>query len=138
MGIFAAQYPFQLQQVIDHAERFVALLSSARAHGQALNDVGRVWLTGRIEEIETVVGTLVADWQGGQLPERAVVVAVSSYLGAMHAGAARYLGMGAETACCRTDVANTIPLTPYVEDAGTADTLPGSPAALAEVRRSED
>ena len=137
MGIFEAQYPFQLQQVIDHAERFVALVSSASAHGQGLNDVGRAWLTGRTEELETVIGMFVADWRSGQLPERATVVAVSSYLGAMHAGAERYLGMGAETACCRTDVANTIPLTPYSEDPGTADTLPGSPAALADVRRPE-
>jgi hypothetical protein len=137
MGIFEAQYPFQLQQVIDHAERFVALVSSASAHGQGLNDVGRAWLTGRTEELETVIGMFVADWQSGQLPERAAVVAVSSDLGAMHAGAERYLGMGAEAVCCRTDVANTIPLTPYGEDPGTADTLPGSPAALTDVRRPE-
>ena len=137
MRIFDAQYPFQLQQVIDHGERFVALLTSANAHGQGLNDVGRAWLTGRIEEVETVLETFVADWRSGQLPERAAVVAVSSYLGAMHAGAERHLGIGAEAACCKTDVANTIPLTPYAEDAGTADTLPGSPSAFAEVRRPE-
>jgi hypothetical protein len=136
MGIFDAQYPFQLQQVIDHAERFVALLSSANAQAQAFNEVGRAWLTGRTEEVETVLEALVADWQRGQLPERAAVVAVSSYLGAMHAGAARYLGMGPEAPCCRIDVANTIPLTPY-EDAGAADTLPGSPAALADSGRPE-
>ena len=135
MTIFEAQYPFQLQQVIDHGERFIALLTSAKAHDQGLNDVGRAWLTGRIEEIETVLGMFVADWRSCRLSERSAVVAVSSYLVAMHAGAERYLGMGAEAACCKTDVANTIPLTPYAEDAGTADTLPGSPSALADVPR---
>jgi len=137
MGIFDAQYPFQLQQVIDHAERFVALLSSASAQAPAFNEVGRAWLTGRIEEVETVLDALVTDWRSGQLTERAAIVAISSYLAAMHAGAARYLGMGPEAPCCRSDVANTIPLTPYGEDAGAADTLPGSPAALAGSGRPE-
>jgi hypothetical protein len=137
MEIFEAQYPCPLQQVIDHAERFIALLSSTSAHGQALNAVGPAWLTGRIEELETMIGTFVADWRRGRLPEQAAVIAISSYLAAMHAGAERHLGIGPEAACCIPNVANKIPATPYAEDLGTADTLPGSPAALADLGEQE-
>jgi hypothetical protein len=137
MNVFEEQYPFPLQQVIDHAERFIALLSSPNDHGRDLNGAGRAWVTGRIEELETVIGTFVGDWRRGELPDQAAVVAISSYLEAMHAGAERYLGMGAEAACCRADEPNTIPAMPYAEDLGTADTLPGSPAALADLRRPQ-
>lgn len=137
MTLFEAEYPFQLQQVIDHARRFIALLPSADDAAQS--ERARVWLTGRAQEIETVLGALVADWGGGRLPERAAVVAIASYLSAMHAGAEQYLGTGAEEACCQGDAASTIPLTPYgAEDAATADTLPGCPGALAESRRPGD
>ncbi|HEY1698009.1 MAG TPA: hypothetical protein VGG39_37875 [Polyangiaceae bacterium] len=137
MAIFGPQYPFRLQQVIDHAERFVALLTSMRVRGEPSGDVARAWLTGRVEEIESVLGTLVADWRGGRLSESSAVAAVSSYLGAMHAAAERQLGTEAEAECCRSDVANTIPLTAYGDDGATADTLPGSPAALADSERPE-
>jgi hypothetical protein len=129
MNIFEAEYPFQMQQVIDHARRFIALLSGADAAAQG--ERARVWLAGRGQEIETVVGAMVADWRSGRLPERAAVVAIASYLNAMHAGAELHLGTGAEEACCQSDAASTIPQTPYGgEDAGTADTLPGCPGAL--------
>jgi hypothetical protein len=137
MGIFGPQYPFRLQQVIDHAERFVALLANARARGEPADDQARAWLLGRVEEIETVLGALLADWRGGRLSESAAVAAVSSYLGALHAAAQRHVGTGEEAACCQGDVATTIPLTAYCEDPATADTLPGSPAALADPCRPE-
>ncbi|MGH7298575.1 MAG: hypothetical protein ACRELB_26785 [Polyangiaceae bacterium] len=137
MAIFGPQYPFRLQQVIDHAERFVALLTSMRVRGEPSGDIARAWLTGRVEETESVLGTLVADWRGGRLSESAAVAAASSYLGAMHAAAERHLGTAAEAECCRSDVANTIPLTAYGDDAAAADTLPGSPAALADSGRPE-
>jgi hypothetical protein len=92
MGIFQAQYPSQLQQVMDHAERFAALLATANSRSHVWDDAAQAWLTSRFDEIEAVVGALVADWQAGQLSERAAVVAISSYLRAMHAGADRRLG----------------------------------------------
>lgn len=135
MSLFEAEYPFQLQQVIDHAQRFVALLSSACARVEVSNERARVWLTGRAQEIETVLEAFVADWRSGKLPELAAVAAISSYLGAMHVGAEQHLGTGSEAACCQGEAASTIPLTPYGEDAAMADTFPGSPAALADSRR---
>jgi hypothetical protein len=130
MSVFEAEYPLQLQQVIDHARRFIALLASAGAMGLR----GRVWLTGRTEEIETVLGALVADWRDGSLPEMAAVAAISSYLRAMHAGAEQHVGTGAEATCCQTEAASTMPQTRYGEDAeATADTLPGCPGALSRV-----
>ncbi len=127
MSAFDAEYPFQLQQVVDHARRFVALLPSVE--GAGVPERARVWLTGRVAEIETVVGALVADWRAGRLPEGAAVRAITSYLGAMHAGAEQHLGTGAEEACCQTDAASTLPQTPYgSEDPATAETLPGCPA----------
>ena len=137
MDIFEEQYPLPLQQVIDHAERFIALLASPNDRGQASRGAGHPWLTGRIEELETVIGMFVADWRRGRLPEPAAVVAISSYLAAMHAGAQRHLGMSAEAACCRADVAHTIQVMPYAEDLGTADTLSGFPATMAELWRPE-
>jgi hypothetical protein len=137
MALFGPQYPFRLQQVIDHAERFVALLMSATARGQPASDLARSWLTGRVEEIESVLGRLVADWQAGRLTESAAVASASSYLAAMHAAAERHLGAGAEAECCQADIANTIPLTAYGDDGAGADTLPGSPATLADSRRPE-
>jgi hypothetical protein len=134
MSLFEAEYPYQLQQVIDHARRFLALLSGADV---AQSERARVWLTGRAAEIETVLAGLVADWRAGRLPERAAVVAIASYLRAMHAGAEQHLGASAEEACCQSDAASTIPQTPYGgEDVATADTLPGCPGALAGSRTS--
>ncbi|MGH7296638.1 MAG: hypothetical protein ACRELB_16990 [Polyangiaceae bacterium] len=129
MNLFEAEYPFQLQQVIDHARRFIALLSSADAAPQS--ERSRVWLTGRAQEIEMVLGSLVGDWRGGRLPERAAARAIASYLNAMHMGAEQHLGTGSEDACCQGDAASTIPQTAYGgEDPATADTLPGCPGAL--------
>jgi hypothetical protein len=130
MSLFDAEYPFRLQQVIDRARRFVALLSSADA---PQSERGRVWLTGRVEEIQTILAEQVGDWRGGRLPETAAVAAMSSYLGALHAGAEQHLGTAV---CCVSDAARTIPLTPYSgEDAATADTLPGYPGRAGESRR---
>jgi hypothetical protein len=130
MNPFDAEYPRRLQQVIDHARRFVALLSSADA---PQSERGRVWLTGRVEEIQTIFAELVGDWRGGRLPETAAVAAMSSYLGALHEGAEQHLGTAV---CCVSDRATMIPLTPYGgEDAATADTLPGYPGLPGDSRR---
>jgi hypothetical protein len=133
MDIFEAGYPFLLQQVIDHARRFVLLLPSADASTQS--EPARVWLTGRATEIETVLAALVTDWRSGQLSERAAARAIASYLSAMHAAGEQHLGTGAEEACCEADAATTIPQTPFggAREGATADTLPGCPGAFSGV-----
>lgn len=121
--VFRERYPHQLQQVIDHADRFRGLIRERGATTDAVAPEGRGWLTGRAEEVETVIGSMVVDWESGHLSERAAVVAISAYLGALHVGADRYLKTGPEAPCCQSDVASTLPQRPWGSDLETADTL---------------
>jgi hypothetical protein len=119
MGIFGPYYPPLLQLAISHAERFAVLLSGIEVCQAPAEDAARAWLTGRSEEIETVIECVVDDWNAGRLSEEAAEAAVSSYLRAMHAGARRHLGLGDVAACCLGDVAATVAQISVEEDART-------------------
>ncbi|MGH7298579.1 MAG: hypothetical protein ACRELB_26805, partial [Polyangiaceae bacterium] len=67
MGIFGPYYPPLLQLAMSHAERFAAVLSSVEVRQRPPGETAQAWLTGRTEEIETVIGCLVEDWKAGRL-----------------------------------------------------------------------
>jgi hypothetical protein len=121
MGIFGphAHYPLALQQAVDHAERFAALLATVEVRHRPADRAARAWLTGRSEELEMVIAAIVADWIAGRLTADGTTSAVLSYLRAVHAGAERYLRLGPMPACCLGDIAATHPYTPYEQAALT-------------------
>jgi hypothetical protein len=113
MSIFGPYYPSGLQQVVNHAERFASLLHQHETRTPPSDESGRTWVTGRAEELEIVVGFVIADWQNGELTEGAATSAIASYLRAVHARAERHLRIGLVPKCCVAEMAPTEPATPY-------------------------
>ena len=66
MTVFGPHYPAKLQPIINHAERLAALLHEHEIRNPPSDDAARAWLTGRAEEVEMVVGFIVADWREGE------------------------------------------------------------------------
>lgn len=128
MSVFGPHYTAPLQPVIDHAERFAAILSEQENGNPPSDDDARAWLTGRSEEVEMAVALIVADWRAGQLTEGAAVSAIASYLRGMHVGAERHLSAGPMLECCAGDAAVTVPLTPHDQRAEHGS-VPAGPSA---------
>jgi hypothetical protein len=140
MSVFGPQYPPELQAMVNHAERFAALLTEQEIRRLPSDEDGRAWVTGRGEEVEMAVGFIVADWRAGQLTDGGAASAVSSYLRAMHAEAEQHLSLGLVPECCVGDAAVTAPHTPYdqatvpgsTSTASPGDTLVDPAAVLAD------
>ncbi len=95
-------YPPGLQLAINHAERFTQLMNRLEATKPPEDPLGRAWLTGRADEVETVLASFVADWHAGRLSAAAAETAANSYLQTLHAGAQRRLGP-ISLYCCGDD-----------------------------------
>jgi hypothetical protein len=144
MAIFGPYYPPALQLAISHAERFAAILWSIEVRRGLPDDAARAWVSGRAEEVETLIACVVDDWRAGRLTEEAAEGAVSSYLRIMHAGARRHLGLDEVPECCLGDVAPTVTMSPVDEepptvavasalDRSAGDTLVDPAAVLADM-----
>jgi hypothetical protein len=144
MGVFGPQYSQELQDVINHAERFCELL----AQRERLDDVhpaaGHGWLIGRRQEVEAVLELIVRDFASDRIGLEEASRAAASYLDELHAGAEQRLGLGPVLACCakgesraasvaRVEEAVTRPL-PDKELAAEAGETWFDPSALLEVR----
>jgi hypothetical protein len=126
MSVFGPHYPPELQPTMDNARRFASLLSQCELRQPPRDDAGRAELTGRSQEVEMVVGFIVADWRANWFTERGAVSAVASYLRAMHGEAERHLRLGPVPVCCAGDATVTAPLTTY-------DPAPTSPSTGAVI-----
>lgn len=113
MNVFGLNYPPELRAVIQHAERFAALLSSVEVRNQPSDELARAWLVGRTEEMEAVIGSVVADWKAERISLDAAASAIGSYVRALHSGAHERLGLDPIPDCCLGDVVVTVPATPY-------------------------
>jgi hypothetical protein len=120
MSVFGPRYPPTLQAVINHAERFAALVSKEEGRLRPFVSDARTWLIGRASEIETVVGGLVVDWRDSRRSEAATAASIASYLSTMHAAGREHLGLGVEAGpCCRPELAETEPFTAFPSDKAT-------------------
>jgi hypothetical protein len=117
MTVFGPQYPPGLQAVVNHAERFCALMARLEVEGIATHALGRAWLVGRTEEVETMLDCVVGDWRAGRLTSEAAEAAAAAYLQALHLGAHKRLALSPVLDCCEGEDAPT-PL-PLNEDALT-------------------
>jgi hypothetical protein len=117
MTVFGPQYPPCLQAVVNHAERFCALMARFEVMGTASDALGRAWLVGRSEEVETMLECVVGDWQAGRLTSDAAAAAAAAYLQALHLGAHKRLALSPALECCEGEEAPT-PM-PLDEDALT-------------------
>jgi hypothetical protein len=117
MSVFGPLYPPALQAAVSHAERFSHLLGEAEALHAPTDALGRAWLLGRTEEIETVLGCIVEDWKAGRLTPDGAASAVTAYLTALHVGAQRTLGLRRVAPCCEDG--DAITLRPVTHDAET-------------------
>jgi hypothetical protein len=144
MGVFGPQYSQELQDVINHAERFCELL----AERERLDDVhpaaGHGWLIGRRQEVEAVLELIVRDFASDRIGLEEASRAAASYLDELHAGAEQRLGLGPLLECCgkgesltasvaRAEEAITRPL-PEKRLAAEACETWFDPSALLEVR----
>jgi hypothetical protein len=103
MSVFGPKYPPPLQGAILHAERFCELVADLEPRRRSRADEGRRWLVRRRREIATVLELVVNDWAAGRLGLEEASREVGLYLGDLHAGARRSLGLGPVLECCLLD-----------------------------------
>jgi hypothetical protein len=108
MRVFGPQYPPRLQDAVNHAERLCGVI--ARVEGERASDLGRAWLVGRSEEIETVLSLVVGDWRDARCSEDAAVTAVREYVDELHGAVRKFFGLDAVLDCCFGDAVATVPL----------------------------
>jgi len=126
MGVFGPKYAPQLQPVMNHAERFCELLAQIEPLDGASGGAEHGWLVGRRQEVETVVELVVRDWAAERIALEEATRAVTAYLDELHAGAAKYLGLGPALECCAEDEALTASLASKLQ----AVTRPGVDRAI--------
>jgi hypothetical protein len=108
MSVFGPKYPPPLQGAIIHAERFCELVADLETRRRSRVDEGRRWLVRRRREIATVLELVVNDWAAGRLGLQEASREVGLYLGDLHAGARRSLGIGPVLDCCIVDESLTV------------------------------
>jgi hypothetical protein len=108
MSVFGPKYPPPLQAAILHAERFCDLVADLEQRRNSRADEGRRWLVRRRREIATVLELVVTDWDAGRLGLEEASREVGLYLGDLHAGARRSLGLGPVLECCLLDDSLTV------------------------------
>lgn len=107
-SVFGPQYPPNIQTLVNHAERFCELLARIEVVHPPRTSIGRAWLSGRTEEIETLLTCLVGDWNAQKIGADALTNAVTAYLNALHSGAQRCLELGSAPDCCDADLFPTL------------------------------
>ena len=100
MSVFGPKYPPPLQAAMSHAERFCELVADLELRRRSRAEEGRRWLVRRRQEIVTVLGLLVGDWAEGRIALEEASREIDKYLGDLHAGARRSLGLGPVLECC--------------------------------------
>jgi hypothetical protein len=144
MGVFGPQYSQELQDVINHAERFCELLAQRERLDGVRASTGHGWLIGRRQEVEAVLELIVRDFASDRIGLEQATRAAASYLDELHAGAEQRLGLGPLLECCgkgesltasvaRAEEAITRPL-PEKRLAAEACETWFDPSALLEVR----
>ena len=111
MTVVARHYPGELQDAVNHAERFCRALSRLQEVGaEKASERARLWLVGRADEVEKVLSCVLADWREGRMGEVAAATSVREYLGDLHAAARGLVGSEPALACCSGDDAVTVPM----------------------------
>jgi hypothetical protein len=82
----------------------------ARVERERASDLGRAWLIGRSEEIETVLSLLVGDWRDARCSEDAAVTAGRAYVDELHGAVRKLFGLDAVLDCRFGDAVATVPL----------------------------
>jgi len=99
MRTFGPFYPPRLQLAVSHAERVAHLISAHEAAPPPGDEWARAWLTGRAGEIESLVAEAARAWRRGDLAEQDAAASIDRYLGALHEGMRRVLGLSAPRCC---------------------------------------
>jgi hypothetical protein len=107
MSMFGPFYPATLQAVVNHAERAAELLSALEAGAPQPDEWAWAWLTGRASEIERLVEHVATAWRRGEVAEQDAAAVVGRYLGILHEGMQRHLGLRSP-ACCAGSLAVTV------------------------------
>lgn len=105
--VFGPHYPPRLQDAVNQAERLSASLSMLETAG---SERGDVWLIGRTEEIEKIVGLAVHDWREERRSEAQAAQAVRDYVKALLVDMRKIFGLGAVLDCCFSDAVMTVPV----------------------------
>ena len=106
MRVFGPQYPPRLQDAVNHAERLCGVI--ARVERERTSELGRAWLIGRSEEIETVLSLVVGDWRDARCSEDVATTAVREYVDELHGAVRQLFGLDAVLDCCFGDAVATV------------------------------
>jgi hypothetical protein len=118
MSVFGPKYSLPFQAVINHAERFCALLGRLEEGSPPGDSLGRGWIVGRRSEIEAVLALIVDDWADEGIDADRATRCAASYLDELHEAAQTILGVGLVLDCCAEDEA----LTPSIAREDDSDT----------------
>jgi hypothetical protein len=104
---FNTTYPRYLQEAVDHAGRLIETLNALEPRSARRS--AELWLVGRVEEIECLVGTVLREWRTGLVDVAEAARIINAYLHGLHRGLAMHFGELAPSCCVYSLVVTAAP-----------------------------